>query len=302
MTYNVKNTTIVFAFAAVLLAWPMAAQNAFAGEIVDANMNAECGFSTTNLGGMDFGNFVPSDSESGDALEQEIQLTGNGASSARVLITFEDWKTVGTRASGEIEILLAPLVDDEVVVGAKTYLAKASGATGQQFDIGATIQETATNLATAIRTEDSANFKVSNAGTEIITVNTVARGTAENTGNELSEDTGGVRIETRDSGDVTTSNDMDGAVDTALTIMNGDTTKYSILVASTATSAYSAKVDVITVGAAQEALGGTTEENIFLALEIDPATATFNAAALPYDGPITQDVLIEVDSACSGTE
>jgi hypothetical protein len=302
MTYNTKNATIVIAFAAVLLAWPMAAQNAFAGDIVDANMNAECGFSTTNLASLDFGNFVPTDSESGNALEQEIQLDQNGASSARVLITIEDWVTIGTRASGEIEILGAPTLDDEVVVGAKTYLAKTTGATGQQFDIGATNAETALNLATAIRTEDAANFKVSTAGTAIVTVNTVARGTALNTGTVLSEDTAGARIETRDSGDVTTTNDMDGAVDTALTIMDGDTTKYSILVGSTATSAYGAKVPILTVGAAQEALGGTTEENIYLALEIDPATATFNAAALPYDGAITQDITIAVDAACDGTE
>ena len=71
MTYNAKNTTIVIAFAAVLVAMPLANTNAFATEI-DAEMGGACGFSLTNLATMTFGSFIRTD----DTLtvgEQEVQ-------------------------------------------------------------------------------------------------------------------------------------------------------------------------------------------------------------------------------------
>ncbi len=297
MTYKIKNATIVFAFAAVLLAWPMAASNVHA-DIVDANMNVECGFSTTNLAAVDFGNFVPTDTAS-TVGEEEIQLTGNGASSARVFLTVEDWVTIGTRASGTITLLAADAADS-VTVGTQTYDAVASATSGTDWDQRGDDAADAFELASVIRATDAANFKVSTGGTAVVTVNTVARGTAAN-GAVLSEDTTGSTIITRDSAGVTTENDMDGAVSTALSIMNGDTTKFDILVGGTTTDTYANKRSITTVGTAEEVLGGTTEENIFFALMIDPASATFAAAALPYDGAVTQDITIAVDSACDGT-
>lgn len=300
MTYKIKNITIVFAFAAMMLAMPLAIPNAQA-ETVDANLGGVCGFTTTALESADFGTFTRLQSEDTTDFEEAITLTAGASNtmSARVLVTVADWFTTGTGATGTAEFLLQPEVDDELVVGAKTYLAKAGGAAGDQYNIGANIVETALNAATAIRASDSANYRLSTAGTATISFETVAK----NDNNDvLSEDTGGVRIETKDSTASTVNNILSGAVSTPVLIIDGENTKFAFSSASSPSGAYSAKVATVTLGTAQEVLGGTVPANaVFMTIEIDPDSATYNAAALPYVGPITQLITVSVESACDGT-
>lgn len=302
MTYKTRNISIVFAFAALMLAMPLATPNAQA-ETVDANLGGICGFTTTNLESADFGTFIRTDSESGNALEEEITLTAGATNtaSARVLVTVLDWFTTGTGAKGTIEITDNGLTGDtdSVTVGAKTYLSKATGAVGDQFNIGANAVATAQNLATAIRASDAANYRVSTGGTAIISLETVAK----NDNNDvLSENTGGAKIVTKDASAVTTSNVLNGAVGTPVLIIDGETTKFAFSASSSPTGDYSGKTSTVTLGTAQEVLGGTIPaNNVFMTIEIDPATATYNGAALPYIGPITQLITISVESACDGT-
>jgi len=302
MTYNIKNITIVFAFAALMLAMPLATPNVQA-ETVDANLGGLCGFTTSGIESLDFGTFTRTDSESGDGLEEVITLgaIGTNTMSTRVSITVADWFTTGTGATGTIQITDNGLTadSDTVTVGAKTYTAKTSGATGTQFDIGANAVETAKNLATAIRTQDAANYRVSTGGTDIISLETVAKNDNDDV---LSENTSGAKIETKDGSASTSTNVLNGGTSTPTLIIDGETTKFAFSKTSSPTGAYSGKVSTVTLGSPQEVLGSTTPANgIFMAIEIDPATATFNAAALPYTGPITQLITITVEAACDGT-
>jgi hypothetical protein len=302
MTYKIRNISIVFAFAALMLAMPLATPNAQA-ETVDASLGGICGFTTTNLDSADFGTFVRTDSESGNGLEESITLTAGATNtaSARVLVTVADWFTTGTGAKGTIQITDNGLTadTDSVTVGAKTYLAKATGAAGDQFNIGANAVATAQNLATAIRASDAATYRLSTGGTDTISLETVAK---FDNNDPLSENTAGARIVTKDAGAVTTSNVLNGAVDTAVLIIDGENTKFAFSASADPTGSYSSKVSTVTLETAQEVLGGTVPaNNVFMTIEIDPATATYNAAALPYIGPITQLITISVESACDGT-
>lgn len=56
--------------------------------------------------------------------------------------------------------------DDTLVVGGVTYTAKSSGATGDQFNIGATIAETVTNIKTVLAadTDITGTWNVTNSG------------------------------------------------------------------------------------------------------------------------------------------
>lgn len=302
MTYKIRNISIVFAFAALMLAMPLATPNAQA-ETVDANMGGVCGFTTTALESADFGTFTKLQSEDTTDFEEAITLTAGASNtmSARVLVTVADWFTTGTGAKGTIEITDNGLTadTDSVTVGAKTYLAKTTGAAGDQFNIGANAVATAQNLATAIRASDAANYRLSTGGTAIISLETVAK---NDNNDALSENTAGARIVTKDGSAVTTSNVLNGAVGTPVLIIDGENTKFAFSASSSPTGSYASKVSTVTLGTAQEVLGGTVPaNNVFMTIEIDPDAATFNAAALPYVGPITQLITVSVESACDGT-
>lgn len=294
----------MFAFAALLLVWPVAISQANAEEI-DASMSSTCGFTLGNIGtGVNFGAFDSGDDAAAvGEVEVELDFVADSFGSARVFVTVADWKTVGTRATGTIELTGATdTSSDSVTIGGETYDAHATTTAANQFDISGSDVDDAVELAAAVRLTDAANFAVSTVGTNVVTVETIARGTAQNTGTVLSEDTTGARIVTKDSTGTTTSNDMDGAVDTALTIMNGDTTKFDMNVGSSITDTYANKRSVVAVDASQAVLGGTDPtKNIFFALMIDPASATFTASSLPYDGAITQEITVTVEAACDGT-
>lgn len=288
MTKKAKNTTIVFAFAALMMALPFATGTAYAEEM-DANLNAECGFTTTSAGSINFGSFSLDDDAATVGEEDAVfpPVAGSTAS-ARVQVTFADWFGTGTLASGTLT--LVSVGDTEsVTVGSNSYIAVAGAAGAGEYTIDGDDVADAAALAALIRSTDSANFKASTAGTNVVTIVPTLRGDAA-TANALTL-TGSAGA---------TAVGFSGASDTPQIIMDGETTKFTWDITGAQSTTYAAKSAIVTLGSSQEILGGTDPaENIYLALMIDPASATFSN--LPYDGPLTQEITITVEAACDGT-
>jgi hypothetical protein len=288
MTYNNKNTFIVFAFAALMMAMPFATGNAFAEEM-DASLNSSCGFTTTSAESINFGAFSATDNASTVGEEDAVFPAVVGATtSARVQVTFADWFGTGTRAAGSLT--LVNVADAETVdIGTQTYTATTSASSGTSFNINGNDAADALELANQVRITDSANIRVSTTGSNTLTLQAENRGTAGNS-LTLTESVG-------DAGTVLTG--FSGAVDTPQLVMDGETTRFTWSSSSAQTTAYAAKDTITTLGTSQEVLGGTDPAgSVHLALMVDPATAVFGAS---YDGPITQTITITVESACDGT-
>lgn len=288
MTYNTKNTTFVFAFAALMMVMPLTTGIAFAEEM-DASLNAACGFTTTSAGSINFGSFDAGDSASTVGEEDAVFPAVVGATtSARVQVSFADWFGIGTRAGGSLT--LVNVADTETVaIGSQTYTATTSASSGTNFNINGNDAADALELADRVRATDSANIRVSTTGTNILTLQAENRGTG---GNSLT-----LTESVADAGTVLTA--FSGAVDTPQLVMDGETTKFTWDADSAQTTTYAAKSAITTLGTSQEVLGGTDPAgSVFLALMIDPTSAVFGAS---YDGPITQTITITVESACDGT-
>jgi hypothetical protein len=288
MTLQKKNAIIVFAFTALMMAMPFATGTVFAEEM-DANLNSVCGFTTSSAGSVNFGSFN-ADADAATVGEEDVvlpPLVGSTAS-ARVQLTFADWFGTGTLATGTLT-LLGMAATETVVVGSETYTAVSGAAGANEFDIDGNDIADATNLAAVIRATDAANFKVSTAGTAVVTIDSVVRGTA---GNSLTL--------TGDTGATASGATLAGGSATPQLIMDGETTKFTTSIVAAQDTTYAAKTAITTLGTSQEVLGGTNPAaNIHLALMIDPASATFSN--LPYDGPLTQTITITVEAACDGT-
>lgn len=286
MTHTKTNTTIVLAFAALLLALPFATGSAFAEEM-DASLNANCGFTVTSAENINFGAFDLDDNAAAVGEEDAVfPFVVGSTASARVQVTFLDWFGAGTRAAGSLT-LVGVAAAATVVVGSNTYTAVAGAPGALQFTIDGDDAADALSLATIIRSTDAANFKASTAGTNVVSLVPVLRGTGGNA-LTLTGDTGA------------TASGFSGAVNTPQLIMDGETTKFTWDITGAQTTTYANKVGITTLGTSQEVLGGTNPAaNIHLAIMIDPASATFSN--LPYDGPLTQVITITVESACDGT-
>ncbi len=294
---NKQNTIAVFAFAALLMAMPLATGNVY-GEEMDANLNASCGFSTANAENINFGSFSSTDVAATVGEEDAVfgAIAGSTAS-ARVSVTVGDWYGTGTRATGTIT-LSSVSATDTVTVGTNTYTAVAGSASTLQFSIDGTDAADATALASIIRSTDSSNFNVSTGGSSTVDVQYIPRGTA---GNSVVLSETGDGMVTKDSTSAIATA-LSGASDTVQKIMAGDTTKFTWSSTATQDTTYANKVAVTTVSTAQEILGGTDPNgSLYLAIMIDPSSATFETANLPYDGALTQLITITVESACDGT-
>lgn len=285
MTYTKTNTTFVIAFAALMMAMPLTTGNAFGAEM-DANLNAACGFTTTSAESINFGSFDAADNAAAvGEVDAVFPAVVGATTSARVQVTFADWFGTGTRAAGSLT-LVSVAAAETVVVGSNTYTAVTGAPGALEFTIDGNDAADALSLATIIRSTDAANFKVSTAGTNVVSIVPVLRGTGGNA-LTLTGDTGA------------TASAFAGAVNTPQLVMDGETTKFTWSSTSAQTTTYAAKSAITTLGSSQEVLGGTDPAgSVHLALMIDPATATFAGA---YDGPITQTITITVEAACDGT-
>lgn len=89
----------------------------------------------------------------------------------------------GTAASGTATILAGLVADEVVTIAGHAFTAKASGATGDQFNIGASEAATAANLAAAIRasvTAGIAGVVTAAAADAIVTITAIATGAVGN--------------------------------------------------------------------------------------------------------------------------
>jgi len=312
MTYNTKNTTLVFVFASILMLMPFGSGNVF-GEEMDASLNGSCGFTTSDAGGIDFGSFDSTDDAATvGEVDAEFPALNGTTSSARVSVSVGDWYGTGTRATGSITLddahdsftysaglIVIDVPASQVTVGSYTYIATDTVTSGSAFYIGGTDAQDASELASLIRSTDSENFNVSTGGTDTVSVEYITRGTPGNS-IVLSENSEGTTIITADASGDTTSNLLSGAVDTPQIIMNGDITKFTWDITGAQDTSYNNKTAIDTVDVSQEVLGGTDpSSSLFLAIMIDPSSATFTN--LPYDGALTQEITITVESACDGT-
>lgn len=85
----------------------------------------------------------------------------------------------GKRASGTITVATNPTADDTLTINSHVITFKASGATGQQVNIGGTVAQTAENIATYINATVATGVTATVAS-NVVTVKAIARGTAGN--------------------------------------------------------------------------------------------------------------------------
>lgn len=145
MTQNTKNATIVFAFAALLMAWPLTAQ--VANATGDATSDPDC--PVTIPGSFAMGNVVPG---SDTVQTSEFVMATPGNVDGTLELQVGDWLGVGTRASAVV-VLTNVIATDILTINGQAVTAVASGASTNEFDIGVDDAATATNLAAAITTD-----------------------------------------------------------------------------------------------------------------------------------------------------
>lgn len=145
MTYNIKNTTIVFAFAAMLMATPLAIGNAYAVG-GDGVIDAACSIELPTA--IDLGTITPG-ADTGEVL---VSIVTDGTVAGTFEIQMDDnWDGVGAQAIGSI-IIESDAVGEQFEVNSHIFLG-ADGAPGAgEFDTSGTIAAQATSLASQINT------------------------------------------------------------------------------------------------------------------------------------------------------
>lgn len=107
-----------------------------------------------------------------------VTFTAKDAASTGVQFTIG-----GIHASGTAQILAGLVADDKVTIRTHDFVAKASGATGDQFNIGTTATDTAVNLAYAINhsgTSGITGVLTATSVNDTVTILAVKAGTAPN--------------------------------------------------------------------------------------------------------------------------
>lgn len=280
MTYNTKNTTIVFAFAALLMVMPLANSNAFGDG--DANLDPSCGVTTTNI---DMGSF----SIGADGTEVETSWVTGGAVAGTLEVTAGDWLGVGTLSTGVIT-LTNVISTDIVTINGLAYTGVASGATEGQFNIGGDDIITATNLASSINADTRTGVTVvaqdltSESTGNVVIVRATVLGT---TGNSID-------LVSSDSTMVVDAATLTDAEASGVTHMESTATKYAITTdgtSSTGTS-YAGKtaLDADTV---LKVLTSTVDpaQNVRISMHISGDGTLIN---LPYSGALTQTLSFTV--------
>lgn len=151
MTSKTKNTTIVFAFAALLLVMPLSAGSVYAQVGGSGEINPSCGIvspSSINLGGVSVG--ATSLGEVKISIPTEATIPGTFE------LTSTDWVGVGKKATGSLIIIDDP-TGKTITINGQPFLG-GDGTIGEgQFDVGSSTSDAATNLATAINTDAQSN-------------------------------------------------------------------------------------------------------------------------------------------------
>ncbi len=150
MISKTKTIPLVFAFAVMMLAWPMTVQTATA----QGGGGSDPVCDLTIPGPIAMGNIVPG-ADTTETSEQ-IWVTG-GNVDGTIEVVAGDWLGVGTRASGAI-VLDTVVAGDTLEVNGQLMTATVVGTAGaNEFDVGANDGSddvtTATNLAAKITSE-----------------------------------------------------------------------------------------------------------------------------------------------------
>ncbi|MGY5148773.1 MAG: hypothetical protein ACW9W3_01785 [Candidatus Nitrosopumilus sp. bin_68KS] len=284
MTYNTKNSTIVFSFAALLMIMPFVNSNAFGDG--SADLDNVCGFTTTNP--FAFGDFARGATVS----EATVQFpaVADTTGSARFTVSATDWIGDGDRASGTVTVV--NVVEDETItINSIVYTAKDSPSLATEFLSGATNDlDSAQSLADKVRAND-ADVRTSTSGTNVVTVAAETRGTG---GNAFT-----LAESVTDAGTVLSGNTLTGGGSNAIKHMEAEVTKFDITSdgTSSAGTAYASKQAFNAAGVDKEMIGGTDPDNsLDISLEITGVGTLIN---MPYDGPLTQTLTFTV--TCDGT-
>ena len=152
---------------------------------------------------------IPIDSTP-ESLQQFINYITSALSGSRLDTVTFDVRNNQVAASGTLTCA-STAADDTCAINGVTFTAKASGATGNQFNVGASDSVTATNLAAAINASASAlvdGHVTAEAADEVVTVTAVVPGFAGNTitleGTTTTLEASGARLEGGDEDDLIT--------------------------------------------------------------------------------------------------
>ena len=294
MTYNIKNMSFVFVFAAMLMAMPFATGTAFA-ETTTALIAGSCGYNVPST--LAFATITPGTTTTLSASFTDWSVVTDKNGSSRILVEGSEWVGLGDRAQAKITITQID-EDENVVVRGVTYLAKDTpvGATEFQSTTGATAIQSAESLASKIRANDSL-LRLSTGGTNVVTIQAETAGNAL-TQNDYTFTSTGTTV-TLDPSD----NSFGGGALNVDTHLVAENTHYDITTDGSAAdttyatmSAFKTAVDAAV--APQEMIGGTDVNfplKVNLAIKVD-AGALIN---LPYEGTITQTLTFTI--TCDGT-
>lgn len=278
-----QKSTIVIAFAAMLMAMPFATTNAFADG--SADLDNVCGFTTTNP--FSFGDFAAGSTVTEKTVS--FPAVADTTGSARFTVSATDWIGDGDRSEGTMTITTV-VEDENVVVGGTTYTAKDSPSTAIEFLSTATnALESAQSLADKVRAND-ASLRASTSGTTTVTFQAETRGA----GGDAKTLTVGTSTSVSVSGATLT-----GGGSNAVKHMEAEVTKFDITSdgTSSASTAYGSKQAFNVATVDKEMIGGTDPDNALdISLEITGVGTLIN---LPYDGPLTQTLTFTV--TCDGT-
>jgi len=187
MTNKVKTIPFVFAFAAMMLAWPLTAQEVNAdGEIVIPGI---CGVTIS-------GNFaLPALTAGTTGTESSVfTITTDGNTAGTFEIVASDWIGNGETATGAIT-LVSVAEADTITINSIVYTAEDDGVTTAEnlFDVATTDNVAATSLAAQINADTRAVNVQATARENVVLLRTDAIGAAaDNT--PLAESTSSARV------------------------------------------------------------------------------------------------------------
>lgn len=268
MTYNTKNTIIVFAFTAILMAMPFAAQNAHAADIV---ISGTCGVTVTGGSvGIDFGTLAPS----AESAEITVTVVTTGTvSGGNFQISATDWTSIGTTATGYI-LLDTVIITDAVTINSETFTGHATNQNANEFVVGGTDVISATNLATSINANSSVDVTALASEDSVL----LRSGTVDSAGE--------YGMTTTDSTITLSAATLTGSTAPSAVIIQSELTKFDVTNTGTApvTSAYSGKTALDVAGVNDIVISGIdVSQDVILLMQVQ---ATLDDAA--FVGGVTQ--------------
>lgn len=288
MTY--KTNTIVFAFAAILMAMPLANSNAF-GDSATSTVDPLCGFTppvSISLGTITRGSVT-------DETLTTFVPTATSTASSTISITATDWIGDGDRASGtltfvdvtsaEVAAATVNLLDYDAVTG--------TAADNTEFSIDGDAKDDAAALAFAINDRDTL-VRASTSATAVVTVLAETRGNAIPVVPQNSYPLAGATGITAGTATLT------GGGDNSIQHMLSSVTQVKVDTTATTSSggasgtAYNdaSKISLAATTVTKEIVTGTDpDEDMEIVFHITGISSLNN---LPYDGPLTQTLTFSV--------